>query len=530
MVDTVDLEGLWARRFATPDLAALVEQLPQSPHRLLFEAHLASVRGDISTALAKATESAAQFAEPDAWRARALRRKSALLADLGLVDEAIATSNLALDAAQTAGDRAVLAGILQDRATLPFNGAEAAVAKFREALVIAEESGADDIRALIRLNLTFTPVGYLSTVDRLAELDLAEPLAEHSWPELHLRILARRAELHLEDGNPQMAARIAAQLPGPETLSDPNFACGMALTLAKIDLAVGRPHDAVDRLSRFAQTALEDDQTELLPVLSEAYEAMGDLASALRTSREERRLLLQRADARAAAATRALEIWFRTEQATAETRRQQARADELESALEQLRDAHDRIHAISTHDALTGVYNRQYVMDHGLPMLEQRGDGGQVPEIAMIDVDRFKSLNDEHGHGFGDAVLVRVAQLLRARLRPEDIVARLGGDEFVIIRPAEGSGDLAADMRAIVADLDNQAWRETDHVGAGQVSISVGVTAADSGDAGTALHLADLLMYAAKRAGGARVCSDLLLVDQRLGRPPSSRPPGSAGW
>lgn len=92
----------------------------------------------------------------------------------------------------------------------------------------------------------------------------------------------------------------------------------------------------------------------------------------------------------------------------------------------------EKLKQLSIHDAVTGVYNRGF-FDEALARLER---GREFPiSLVMADVDHLKEMNDHQGHAAGDAMLKRVAQILNAAFRAEDIVARIGGDEFAVILP-----------------------------------------------------------------------------------------------
>ncbi|MDD8022566.1 MAG: diguanylate cyclase [Paracoccaceae bacterium] len=86
-------------------------------------------------------------------------------------------------------------------------------------------------------------------------------------------------------------------------------------------------------------------------------------------------------------------------------------------------------------DPLTGLYNRRYAMPHLARMAERSRVTGRQFAVMVLDLDRFKSINDTYGHAAGDAVLVEVAQRLRFNLRQVDLIARIGGEEFLVAMP-----------------------------------------------------------------------------------------------
>jgi len=107
---------------------------------------------------------------------------------------------------------------------------------------------------------------------------------------------------------------------------------------------------------------------------------------------------------------------------------------------EQLRRAVHRGLRLAVTDALTGLYNRRYALSHLERVVARSAQTGRRFAVMLLDLDRFKTVNDCHGHAAGDAVLEAVASRLRATLHPKDIVARIGGEEFLVVLPETTMG------------------------------------------------------------------------------------------
>ena len=156
-------------------------------------------------------------------------------------------------------------------------------------------------------------------------------------------------------------------------------------------------------------------------------------------------------------------------------------------------------------DQLTGLPNRTLLSDRLTTALAALGRREGAAAVLFIDVDRFKVVNDSLGHRMGDILLMALAERLRASVRPEDTVARLGGDEFVVL--CQG---LVHQTEAVeVAERIFTVLEEPFALGTREhrVDVSVGIAHAESADADAEdlLRDADVAMYQAKAAGGARI-------------------------
>ena len=188
--------------------------------------------------------------------------------------------------------------------------------------------------------------------------------------------------------------------------------------------------------------------------------------------------------------------------------RVQARTSELQSALAQLSEANHLLTEQSMLDPLTLVGNRRYFDDALSVEWARAAREGSSLAIAVVDLDKFKQINDSFGHHAGDACLLRVAQALRAATRrASDIVARYGGDEFIVVLPAtdaEGAERVLENVRTHV-DLANY-----NDDAAPNITMSIGIASCVPRDSGTLVELlrrADSELYQAKRAGRNQISS-----------------------
>jgi diguanylate cyclase (GGDEF)-like protein/PAS domain S-box-containing protein len=151
------------------------------------------------------------------------------------------------------------------------------------------------------------------------------------------------------------------------------------------------------------------------------------------------------------------------------------------------------------HDGLTGLPNRG-LLQAGLEQAVQgERSGGPPAALLLIDLDRFKEVNDTLGHQVGDLLLQQVALRLQGAIRAEDLVARLGGDEFAVLLPATDSISAARVAAALVRVLQAPMVLRGESI-AGDASIGIAAVPEHAYDADSLLHCADVAMYQAKRS------------------------------
>jgi diguanylate cyclase (GGDEF)-like protein len=166
-----------------------------------------------------------------------------------------------------------------------------------------------------------------------------------------------------------------------------------------------------------------------------------------------------------------------------------------------LRASRRELERLSLTDPLTGLYNRRRMIEALESEVRRSRRLGHTFAVLMADVDHFKHYNDQYGHPAGDAVLKRVAALLRDATRDVDVVARYGGEEFFVLMPetnAQGATQVAQLIRRQLAAQPAPV---------GSVTISFGITEfRTQNDTGEMLiSRADAALYQAKREGRDRV-------------------------
>ena len=169
-----------------------------------------------------------------------------------------------------------------------------------------------------------------------------------------------------------------------------------------------------------------------------------------------------------------------------------------------LRDVTATKHQVSSlrhqamHDALTGLPNRTLLFDALEKAIDEARDRGTLLALMLMDLDRFKEVNDTFGHHFGDALLKQVAFRLQNQMRGDDVVARLGGDEFAVVLPSPADAhSTAINARRILNTLEQPFVIESQVLEVG-ASIGIAMYPEHGTDARTLLRRADVAMYAAK--------------------------------
>jgi two-component system cell cycle response regulator len=173
-------------------------------------------------------------------------------------------------------------------------------------------------------------------------------------------------------------------------------------------------------------------------------------------------------------------------------------AARTKALVKQLTSENQRIEGLVMFDELTGLRNRRATLLELDTMIATARRHERPLAALMIDIDRFKAINDTHGHRAGDEVLRKVGARLSARLRHGDVGGRLGGDELLVLLPetdGAGAAILADSIRTAVAERPIQRI---------PVTVSIGAAAWEGEPAELLIERADQALYAAKAAGRDR--------------------------
>ncbi|MES3020646.1 MAG: diguanylate cyclase [Pseudomonadota bacterium] len=182
-----------------------------------------------------------------------------------------------------------------------------------------------------------------------------------------------------------------------------------------------------------------------------------------------------------------------------------ARANEgLEQRTQELEGANEQLRQMAMTDALTGIFNRRYLLDMGTKLFSLANRYNWDLSVLLIDIDHFKAINDTHGHAAGDAALQQLAALVRKRLRDSDVFGRIGGEEFVVIAPSTNAAAAALLSQRLMETLAayDVRWGNV----ALKFTVSIGIACATREDKSieATMARADTAMYQAKHAGRNR--------------------------
>jgi diguanylate cyclase (GGDEF)-like protein len=167
---------------------------------------------------------------------------------------------------------------------------------------------------------------------------------------------------------------------------------------------------------------------------------------------------------------------------------------------------HEEVYQLATLDALTELYNRRHFQELLEKELARAGRHARPLALAILDVDHFKRINDEHGHIAGDGVLRQIATIVREHVRGEDIAARIGGEEFAVLLPEAGLPAAEAFAERLRAAIEAAAFAPGGAPRRVTISIGIALLAPTRASRSELMRAADAALYEAKESGRNRVC------------------------
>jgi diguanylate cyclase (GGDEF)-like protein len=176
----------------------------------------------------------------------------------------------------------------------------------------------------------------------------------------------------------------------------------------------------------------------------------------------------------------------------------------LQQRLDEITLLKDELQFQAQHDPLTQAFNRRYMEEHLPHLLANARKAGTTLAVLMLDIDKFKGINDTYGHASGDHVLVHAVRFFQDLISDEGLVCRYGGEEFVLIQPMGEAPALQLAESIRVGFPQHARLREAKQLDA-SISIGVAIYPDHGHDRDSILDAADAAMYQAKWAGGNRV-------------------------
>jgi len=181
---------------------------------------------------------------------------------------------------------------------------------------------------------------------------------------------------------------------------------------------------------------------------------------------------------------------------------------DLQKLIQDLKESQDELKLLASTDSMTKLYNRRYFSTISEHILELAKRDNISTSLIMLDIDKFKNINDTYGHKVGDDVIISLAQKLKEWTRKSDIICRFGGEEFVILLPEtniDGALVISEKIRQIVEDevINLEFGREL------KFTVSIGVSEVKNEEdvnIEASIQRADEALYEAKQSGRNKVC------------------------
>ncbi len=174
----------------------------------------------------------------------------------------------------------------------------------------------------------------------------------------------------------------------------------------------------------------------------------------------------------------------------------------------QLKNYQEELKLLASTDPMTKLYNRRYFNEISKNILEQERENSSELSIMMMDIDKFKNVNDTYGHSIGDEVISFVADILRKFQRKSDVVCRYGGEEFVMLLPNTSIKEALSVAQRVRKHIEESILDAKENESF-KITISIGISQIDllkETNIEASLNRADKALYKAKDLGRNRVC------------------------
>ena len=182
----------------------------------------------------------------------------------------------------------------------------------------------------------------------------------------------------------------------------------------------------------------------------------------------------------------------------------------LQTLLHNLEVHQDELKFLASTDSMTKLYNRRYFSNISVHILDLAKRDNTDTSLIMLDIDKFKTVNDTYGHKVGDEVIILLAKKLQELSRKSDIVCRFGGEEFVILLPKTGINGALTISEKIKSEVENTVIHLANEVEF-KFTVSIGVSQVNNKEdtnIETPIYRADKALYQAKKSGRNRICSN----------------------
>jgi len=166
----------------------------------------------------------------------------------------------------------------------------------------------------------------------------------------------------------------------------------------------------------------------------------------------------------------------------------------------------DRLKEMATVDGMTGLFNRRHFLALADIEWSRYQRHWRPLSLLMLDIDRFKSINDQFGHDIGDHVIMQIAEICRRYRRKSDLIARFGGEEFLLLLPETEASDAQAAAERLRRQVERSDLSIATHTIAATVSIGVAPATPNMRTIVDLIKAADHALYVAKNSGRNRVC------------------------